>query len=112
MSRTRADLRFKALSIIVGGDVGQAPSNEDASALDGYIDGVLSELAVKSIVYIGDADDIPDEYFLSLAHLVANAAATEFGGKYDASAQQVFENKLRVLARQSPGYGPMQAEYY
>lgn len=112
MSKTRADLRFKALSIIVGGDVGQVPSDEDASALDGYIDSVLAELAVNSIVYIGDADDLPDEYFLSVAELVANAAGNEFGGKYDPAVQRMYENKLRVLARQTPGYGPMQAEYF
>jgi hypothetical protein len=34
MSRTRAELRFKVLAIITGGDVGQEPSAEDADAID------------------------------------------------------------------------------
>lgn len=112
MSRTRAELQFKALSIILGGDVGQLPSAEDASALDGYIDGVVAELAAKTVVNISDPNDLPDEYFETLAQLVANAAADEFGGKADATKKRYFENELRVIARQQPGFGPQQTSYF
>lgn len=112
MSRTRQELRFKALSIVLGGDVGNPPSDEDASALDGYIDDVLEELNSKSIVYIPDADDIPNEYFGNLAKLVANAAADEFGGKMDPNIQAMAERDIRIMARQTPGYGPQQTEYF
>jgi hypothetical protein len=39
--KTRAEIQFKTLAILVGGDIGQAPSAEDAETIDGYIDGKL-----------------------------------------------------------------------
>jgi hypothetical protein len=112
MSRSRADLRFKALSIIVGGDVGQAPSNEDATALDAYIDDEVAELQAKSIVYISDLDAIENEIFGTLAQLVANAAADEFGGRSDPQKKLYYENQMRNITRQTPGYGPQETSYF
>lgn len=112
MSRTRQELRFKALAIVLGGNVGQPPSDEDATAIDGYINDVLEELTAKSIVYIPDADDIPNELFGNVAKLVANSAAEEFGGKMDPNIQAVAERDLRIIARQMPGYGPQQTSYF
>lgn len=112
MPRSRSDLRFKALSIIVGGDIGQAPSAEDATALDNYIDDVVDELSAKSIVYVSDLDSIENEIFGTLAQLVALAAANEFGGKTDPAQKRFYENEMRVIARQTPGYGPQQVTYF
>ena len=112
MSRTRADLRFKALSIILGGDAGQQPSDEDATALDGYIDDVIAELSAKSIVTVSDPDDIDDAVFGNLAALVANAAADEFGGKMDPTKQAAAERNLRVIVRPQAAFGPQITEYF
>lgn len=112
MTNTRAMLRNKAYEILVGGDAGGAPSDEDASAIDDNIDRVVARLASKSIVYIQDTDDIEDQYFLDLANLVANASASEFGSVQDPAKERFHDNELRVLARQTPGYGPQQVEYF
>lgn len=112
MSRTRSDLRFKALSIIIGGDLGQAPSDEDATTLDNYIDDVVAELQTKGIVYVSDLDAIENDVFGTLAKLVANAAADEFGGASDPAKKRFYENEMRVIARQTPGYGPQQVDYF
>lgn len=112
MPKTRAQLRNKAYDILVGGDAGQIPSDEDASAIDGYIDPVIARLSAKNSVYIQDAEAIEDELFLDLAELVANAAQSEFGGQQDPKKEQFHVNELRVITRQTPGYGPQHVEYF
>lgn len=112
MSRTRAEIQFKALSILVGGDIGTSPSAEDTVALDGYIDDETAELNADGTIYISDPDDLPDELFLTFCKLVANAAAEEFGGVSDEAKAQKWRNRLRVIARPTPGYGPQQTEYF
>jgi len=44
--------------------------------------------------------------------LVANAASDEFGGKYDEAKALRLRNRIRVLARPTPGYGPQQVEFF
>ena len=112
MSKTRSDIRFKALAILTGGDVGQAPSAEDAEALDVYIDSEVSEINVDGTTYISDINALEEELFIPFCMLVANAAADEFGGKYDEAKALRFRNRIRALARQAPGYGPQQVEYF
>lgn len=112
MSKNRAQIQFKVLSILVGGDVGQEPSDEDATAIDGYIDDEVNELNADGTVYISDPDDLPDELFLTFCKLVANAAAEEFGSQSNEQNAQQWRNRLRVITRQTPGYGPQQTEYF
>lgn len=112
MSRTRAEIQFKALAILTGGDVGQTPSPEDAADLDAYIDDEVDELNADGTVYISDPDDLPNELFLTFCKLVANAAADEFGGKSDDAKAMQLRNRIRVIVRQVPGYGPQEVEYF
>jgi hypothetical protein len=112
MSKTRAEIRFKALAILTGGDVGQDPSAEDAEAIDVYIDSEAAEINADGTTYIGDVDALEEELFMSFSKLVANAAADEFGGKSDSGRSRELRNRIRVLARPSPGYGPQQVEYF
>jgi hypothetical protein len=112
MSKTRAEIQKKALDILVGGDVGASMSDEDATTLDGYIDSVVSELNADGTTYIGDADDLDDALFIPFSKLVANAAAEEFGGKSDETMAQQQRNRIRVLTRQTAGYGPQQVEFF
>lgn len=112
MSKTRAQIQFKALSILVGGDVGEAPSAENAATLDGYIDAEVAELSSDGTIYIDDPDNLPDELFTVFCKLVANAAADEFGGMSDDNKAQALRNRLRVIVRQTPGYGPQSVEYF
>jgi len=112
MTQTRAALRNKAYDIIVGGDAGQVPSSEDADAIDQYIDPVIAKLASKSAIYIQDSDAIDDEVFIDLAELVANAAGSEFGSQTDPAKDQFHTNELRIITRQTPGYGPQETCYF
>jgi len=110
--KTRAEIRFKALAILTGGDVGQDPSAEDANAIDIYIESEAAELNADGTVYIGDLEALEEELFIPFCMLVANSAADEFGGKYDPAKAQAFRNRIRVLARPAPGYGPQAVEYF
>lgn len=112
MSKTRADIQKKALDILVGGDVGASMSDEDATALDGYIDSEVSELNQDGTTYISDPDDLDDALFVTFSKLVANAAAEEFGGTSNEQNAQILRNRIRVLTRQTPGYGPQQVDYF
>jgi hypothetical protein len=79
---------------------------------DGYIDSEVAELNSDGTVYIPDVDALEEELFMAFSKLVANAAADEFGGKSDEKGAQMLRNRIRVLARQTPGYGPQQVEFF
>jgi len=112
MSKTRAEIQFKALAILTGGDVGANPSPEDAVAIDGYIDSEAAEINKDGTTYISDVEALEDELFMPFSKLVANAAADEFGGKSNDQLAMQLRNRIRVLARQTPGYGPQVVEYF
>lgn len=112
MSKTRQQIQFKVIAILTGGDVGFNPSDEDANTVDGYIDSEVAELNSDGVTYISDPDDLEDMLFTTFCKLVANAAAEEFGGKSDESVAQQLRNRIRVLTRQTPGYGPQEVEYF
>lgn len=112
MAKTRVNIQFKVLAILTGGDVGLSPSAEDASTIDGYIDSEVDELNSDGTIYIADPDELDDGLFTTFCKLVANAAADEFGGTSDETKGQQLRNRLRVIGRPTPGYGPQQVEYF
>jgi len=111
MSKTRADIQFKVIAILTGGDVGQVPSADDAAVIDGYIDDEVAELNAD-VTYIADPDDLDDALFLTFCKLVANAAADEFGAASDENKALQLRNRLRVLTRETPGFGPQEVCYF
>jgi hypothetical protein len=112
MSKTRQQIQFKAFAILTGGDVGTGVSAEDATDLDGYIDSVVAEVNADGTIYINDPDDLADELFITFSKMVANSAADEFAGASDEAKALMYRNRLRVLSRQTPGYGPQVVEFF
>lgn len=112
MSKTRADIQAKVIAILVGGDVGFNPSDEDATTVDGYIDDEVDELNEDGTTYIDDPDALDNSLFTTFCKLVANAAAEEFGGKSDETVALKLRNRIRVIKRQTPGYGPQIVEHF
>jgi len=112
MSRTRQDIQFKVVAILTGGDIGQQPSAEDASTIDGYIDDEVAELNADGTIYISDPDELDDSLFITFCKLVANAAADEFAAKSDEQLAIFLRNRIRVIARQQPGYGPQEVCFF
>ena len=112
MSKTRVEIQFKAFAILTGGDVGAGVSAEDATALDEYINAIVSELNSDGTIYIDDPNDLDDALFITFCKMVANAAADEFAGKSDENLALQLRNRMRVLVRQTPGYGPQIVSYF
>lgn len=112
MSKTRVQIQFKTLAILTGGDVGANPSAEDAADLDAYIDTEVAELNADGTIYISDPDSLDDALFITFCKLVANSAADEFAGTSDDEKAKKLRNRLRVLARETPGYGPQVVDFY
>ncbi len=112
MTKSRTDIQFKVLAILTGGDVGQSVSAEDAQTIDGYIDDEVEELSADGTTYIDDPDQLDDGLFTTFCKLVANAAADEFGGMSDEGRALQLRNRIRVITRKVPGYGPQQVEYF
>jgi len=111
MAKTRAEIQFKVLAILTNGDVGVNPADEDVDNIDGYIDSVVAELASDTI-YIADADALDEDIFITFCKLVADAAAEEYGGKSNPQMAQALRNRLRVIKRPTPGYGPQITESF
>jgi len=112
MSKTRQQIQFKVIAILVGGDIGAEPSNEDQANIDGYIDSEVDEINADGTTYINDPNDLDDGIFTTFCKLVANAAAEEYGGQSNEKMAQQYRNRIRVIKRPTPGYGPQVVDYF
>jgi hypothetical protein len=77
--KDRQDLIYRALRNLGVLPQGQSPSAEEYESVSDLIDPLVEELAARHIADIGSADYIADEFFLPLGHVLAAAAAAEFG---------------------------------
>ena len=112
MSKTLSDLKTEAFGILTGEDAFNSPAPEELDAIAVYVEPLLSQLSKDNIVYIADSDDIPDEYFLPIARLLANVAGPRFGSAMNEQAKQIDEAALRRLTAGSPTYETLRAEYF
>lgn len=112
MSRTRTELKVKALDKLGVSQAGQDPSAEDVAVIEGYVDPVLDMLAREKVVYVNDRNAIDNEFFLPIATILANAAANDFGGAYDEGVDEREKRKLRILQPRPGGYPVQQVDYF
>jgi hypothetical protein len=97
LTKTRQQLKERAAT-----ELGFLPSNatlsdEDGDTLDNLVDPLVMQLEAAGIISIGDTDAIESQYFLPLARLLANEAATSFGQTYSAEVKAANEDILRLL---------------
>jgi hypothetical protein len=78
MSQDRTALIHRALRNLGVLPQGQSPSAEDSQSISDLLDVTVDNLRERNIAKI-DADYIENEYFIPLGHIVAAAAAPEFG---------------------------------
>ena len=79
MSQDRTALIHRALRNLGVLPQGQSPSAEEYQSVDDLIDPMLANLKERNVAMPIDADNIEDEFFLPLAHVLAAVAAPEFG---------------------------------
>lgn len=110
-TKTRRDLVIEALANLGVLAAGQTPADEDFEAMDGHVDQCLAQLSALDIVNVGDADEIPVEWFASLAICLANDAAMDFG-QPGVKAIGDAEAKLREMTRGKPTYAQLTPDYF
>ena len=90
----RNDLIVRALRNLGALPQGQSPNAEETQSLDDLIDPMMADLIARDVNLIAiNPDAIDNQYFLPLGHLLAWAAAPEFG--------QAENQGLAALAEQS-----------
>lgn len=77
--KTRRDLIDKALEKLGVLQSGQSPSDEDVDRMDDFVDPVIATLAANGVAYVATSEEIPVEFYLPIASVLANAAKASFG---------------------------------
>lgn len=111
-TKTRPELVSQALANLGALQAGQTPADEDASTIDGYVEGMLARLSAKGIVTVSDDSEIPTEWFNSLADILADDAALEFGAAKNPQKVLLAENELRIMTRGQPTREVLTSEYF
>jgi hypothetical protein len=116
MAQDRTALIHRALRNLGVLPQGQSPSAEESQSIDDLIDPMLENLRVRRLAEV-DADNIEDELFLPIAHVLAAVAAPEFGQAQDQAIWALKERAeidldimYRDLHRQPPR--EMRTDYY
>lgn len=113
-TRTQSDLVAKILEKLNVVPEGQAPEVEDTARVMRNLPSLLTELAAREIVYVADIENIPDEWFLSLAKICAYELRNEFGVTGDFEKALMNANmegiaNIKVMTRGRPTYEPLKA---
>lgn len=98
----REELIARAADEINVASVGQALAQEDYEKFDEKIDGLLANLSSRGIVYIGDADAIPDSIADQMAILLGDVCSKAFGKPRDFALRDRIEEEIRVIVRRKP----------
>jgi hypothetical protein len=109
-TKTRRDLVGQALANLGVLAAGQTPADEDFEAVDAQVDPTLDTLNGREIVTVGDADEIPSEWFTPLAIILANDCAKSFG--LPRTTVEDAEAALREMTRGRPTGEPLIADYF
>ena len=77
--RTSSDLVLEALANLGVLAAGQTVAPEDFNFISSRLDAIFRKLAALEIVYVPDSQNIPGEWFVDLAAIVAGECASKFG---------------------------------
>ena len=102
MTITREGLIALAADELNVTSVGQTLAIEDYEKIDDKIDGLLANLSSRGIVYIGDADAIPDSIADQMGILLADVCSKSFGKPRDFALRDRIEEEIRVIVRRKP----------
>jgi hypothetical protein len=80
---TASDLVTEALANLGVIAAGQTIAPEDFNYVNDRLDAIFRKLGALEIVYVADPGNIPGEFFVDLASIVAGECATKFGASAD-----------------------------
>jgi hypothetical protein len=111
----RTDLIHRTLRNLGALPQGQSPSAEDSQSISDLIDATVAELEARDVVYIADIDNFEDKFLVPLGHVVAWAAAPEFGAASDqalAALSIQAEMRLKNMESTRPTYQIAEGSYF
>ena len=115
---TRTQLVHRALRNLGALPQGQNPSDEEYDSVNDLIEPLLAQLKALEIVTVRDPNDVEDEVFLDLGHILADAARSEFGNLGTADAQELNalsekgKMNLKAIKSRRPTYATLRADYF
>lgn len=110
-TKTADQLIYEAAGILGKAVAGEALGQPEYDTLNECVDDVLAEVA--TIVFIGERDQIPVRFFMTLARLLAIHAGAKFSNQpVDMAQVLIHEDRLRVLAGQPPTYEVLRVNYF
>src|SRR6185369_13666654 len=118
MSQTRIQLVYRALRNLGALPQGQTPSDEEKDSIDDLIDPLFAQLKGLEIVTVRDPNNIDDDVFLDLGHILADAARSEFGslGTADSTELAALAEKaktnLKTIKARRATYATLRADYF
>lgn len=113
MTKTSATIIADALDLLGRGPgVGQAVPAEDYATMQGFIGPLYRQLSRKGVVTIGNYEDLPEEIYIPLTWLLANAAAPKYDMPQSAEGQLEQEQEIRRILASQPTYEVMRGEYF
>ena len=118
MAKTRRELIHRALRNLGALPQGQSPNAEEYDSIDDLVDPVIAQLKALEIVTVRNPNDIDDNLFLDLGHILAGEARTEFGALGTADAQELAalaeksKLNLKTIASRRPTYATLRTDYF
>jgi hypothetical protein len=111
-TRTRDQLIARALTKLTVIGSGQSPDAEDRATVDDAVAGVLADLAARGVVEVANDDEIAIEWFESLAEILAQHVAADFGRERD--AERIARAEAALIKKTVPGptYQIQRADYF
>lgn len=110
--KTSSELKIEAFSILTGMDPNSVPSADELTIFDNYLDPLIAQLHADRVVTIYNKEEIPNEYFLPVARLLANVSGPRFGSPMNEDAKRVDETLLRRISSGETTYETLQANYF
>jgi hypothetical protein len=95
---------------IVG--TGQPLEAEYADRLSFNVDPLIMQLASDGICDVATAEEIPSEWFDSIAGLLANQCASLGGIAYSPQVKAFYEGMLRRVTASGPSYNVQETDYF
>ena len=112
LTRTQDELIARALAKLKVIGSGQSPDAEDRATIAAAVDGVLADLRARDVANVADVEAIPAEWFESLADIMAQAVADDFGAERAADRIAAAEAALRKKTAASPTYQVQRTQYF
>jgi hypothetical protein len=100
MAKTKAELVARALTTLGVIGAGQIPSVENSNSVSDTVGPLVAQMVANDDLWSFDIEAIPDEVFLPLSEVLANAVADDFGQAFDQGRQDRAMYQIKLLMRE------------